>query len=63
MQTSKVLVTLINRAEFELFGSFIERSKILLSYSDNYTFKYECTLDEYQTLLAKTQYRASVTDV
>jgi hypothetical protein len=62
MQTNQVLVTLPNKAEFDLFGLFIQRSKIVVNNSDSVTFRYECSLDDFQTLLAKTQYRAAIVE-
>jgi len=63
MSDTNVVVQLVNKLQFDLFGAFIKGNNILLAYSDNIRFIYKCTLTDFQIVVGKTQYKAIITEV
>ena len=58
MSNTNVVVQLINKLQFDLFGAFIQGNNILLAYSDNTRFIYGCTLTDFQIVVGQKQYKA-----
>jgi hypothetical protein len=58
-----VFIQLANKVQFELFGAFLNASQTTFSIANAAALKYECTLDDYQLLIAKTQFKSVVTEV
>jgi hypothetical protein len=49
--------------QFELFGNFLKGNQISFSNPDVASLQYQCTLDDYQMVIAKTQFKSIVTEV
>ena len=63
MSDTNVIVQLVNKMQFDLFGAFIQGNNILLAYSYNIRFIYGCKLNDFQIVVSKTQYKAIITEV
>lgn len=60
MSKSNVFIQLANKVQFELFGAFLESSQTTFPIPNVAALQYECTLDDYQLLIAKTQFKSTV---
>jgi hypothetical protein len=60
---TKVVIQLANKVQFELFGAFLKGSQTSFSTPDASSLRYECALDDYQLLIASTQFKSTVTEV
>ena len=63
MSKTSVFIQLANKVQFELFGAFLKASQTTFPIANAAALQYECTLDDYQLLIAKTQFKSIVTDV
>ena len=60
MGKTNVFIQLADRVQFELFGHFLRGNQITFPVPDAVTLRYECTLDDYQLVIAKTQFKSTV---
>jgi hypothetical protein len=63
MGKPNVFIQFADKIQFELFGIFLNGSRTTFPISKPATLQYECTLDDYQLLIAKTQFKATVTEL
>jgi hypothetical protein len=63
MSKTNVFIQLANKVQFELFGDFLKGSQTTFPVPNAVALRYECTLDDYQLLIAKTQFKSTVTEV
>jgi hypothetical protein len=63
MSKTNVFIQLANKVQFELFGNFLKGNQISFQLPDAATLRYECALDEYQMLVAKTQFKLTITEL
>ena len=63
MRTTNVFIQLANKLQFERFGDFLNRGKTTFSIPDAALLQYACALDDYQLLIAKTQFKSTVIEV
>ncbi|RYY01092.1 MAG: hypothetical protein EOO53_19760 [Gammaproteobacteria bacterium] len=63
MSTTNVFIQLANKVQFELFGNFLKGNQITFPVSDAALLRYECALDDYQMVIAKTQFKSIVTEL
>jgi len=63
MSKTNVFIQLANKVQFELFGIFLNGSKTTFPVPNLATLQYECTLDDYQLLIAKTQFKSVITEL
>lgn len=52
-----------NKVQFELFGNFLRGSQIAFPIPDAALLQYECALDDYQMVIAKTQFKSTLTEL
>jgi len=62
MSKTTVFIQLANKVQFELFGDFLRGNQIIFPIPDNDSLQYECTLDDYQMVIAKTQFKSIITE-
>ena len=63
MTKANVFIQLSNKTQFELFGNFLKGNQIVFSIPDSAILQYECNLDDYQLVIAKTQFKSTVTEI
>jgi hypothetical protein len=63
MSKTNVYIQLANEVQFELFGDFLKRIQTTFPMPIAAALQYKCTLDDYQLLVAKTQFKCIVTEV
>ncbi|HEX8314944.1 MAG TPA: hypothetical protein VF609_08125 [Flavisolibacter sp.] len=63
MSKTNVFIQLANKVQFELFGNFLKGNQITFSNPNVASLQYQCTLDDYQMVIAKTQFKSIVTEV
>jgi hypothetical protein len=63
MNKTNVFIQLANKVQFELFGAFLKGTQTTFPTPDAAALQYECTLDDYQLLIAKTQFKSIVTEL
>ena len=62
MSKTNVFIQLANKVQFELFGNFLKGNQIIFPIPVDGSLQYECTLDDYQMVIAKTQFKSIVTE-
>ena len=63
MSKTNVFIQLANKVQFELFGNFLEGNQIAFQVPHATTLRYECELDDYQMVIAKTQFKSTVIEL
>ncbi|RYZ22945.1 MAG: hypothetical protein EOO10_21370 [Chitinophagaceae bacterium] len=63
MSTTNVLIQLANKVQFDLFGNFLRANQISFPMPDVANLQYACALDDYQMVIAKTQFKSTVTEL
>ena len=63
MNKTNVFIQLANKVQFELFGAFLKGSQTSFSIPNAAALQYECALDDFQLLIAKTQFKSTVTEL
>ena len=63
MGTTNVFIQLTNKVQFELFGNFLKGNLITFLVHDAASLSYKCVLDDYQIVIAKTQFKSIVTEL
>ena len=63
MDKTNVFIQLANKVQFELFGNFLKANRIPFILPDAMMLRYECALDAYQLVIAKTQFKSTVTEL
>jgi hypothetical protein len=63
MDKTNVFIQLANKVQFELFGNFLKGNQITFSLPDAAALRYECALDAYQLVIAKTQFKSTVIEL
>jgi len=63
MNKTNAFIQLANKAQFELFGDFLRGNLITFPAPDVALLRYQCVLDDYQMVIAKTQFKSIVTEL
>jgi hypothetical protein len=63
MSKTNVLIELANQLQFQLFGDFLKGNQVSFPIPDQKALRYECALDDYQMIIAKTQFKSLVTEI
>ena len=63
MSTTNVFIQLANKVQFELFGNFLRGNLITFLVPNAASLGYQCALNDYQMVIAKTQFKSVVTEL
>lgn len=60
MSNTQVSIQLADKAQFERFGIFLAGNQIAFPIPEDGKLLYSCMLDEYQLMIAKTQFKSII---